>query len=178
MVNKCDDTLVFTLTEITSTMLAHISCVVITYCCLVFLKQSWKLSHVPSRLQSSITFTTVDGITVNERIYSTAVIHKAINKQSAYALAAGLLVLGFLEAKTLNTDDCRGLLCFFLRVPPPLGLLPDGKQASWTRSRQFLCMFISQSATTTNSSFTILFEIKPSHGEMQSSTFLHLSQAR
>ena len=77
-------------------------------------------------------------------------------KHTQYTPVMGLLVLGFLEM-ILNTDGCLGLLCFFRRVPPPLGLLPDGKQVSWTRSRQFLCTFISQSSTTTNISFSILF---------------------
>jgi len=149
-----DNILVFTLTEITSTMLAHISCVVIIYCCLVFLKQRWKLCHTYRHCFS------LHNLYNSSRHYCQWYQQLWCTQQQtsryAYALAAGLLVLGFLDAKTLNTDDCRGLLCFFRRVPPPLGLLPDGKQASWTRSRQFLCMFISQSATTTNISFSIL----------------------
>jgi len=77
-------------------------------------------------------------------------------KNKYYTLDEELLVLGFLEMiLCINADDCFDGLDFFLRVPTEAGLLPAGEQGSWTRSRQFLCTFISQPSSTNNNSFSL-----------------------
>jgi len=93
-----------------------------------------------------------DGQTHDDGKDRASIALRRLKNTTEYALATGLLALGFLEM-ILNTDGCLVLSRFFRSVPLPPGLLPDGKQVSCTRSRQFLCTFISQSLHTTKISY-------------------------